>query len=143
MVDQVNPLGSLAPGLPPTSQAPAVPVTASRPPLVQESTPNPSLLHASAPVGPDGKAASVPGKSPEQALNAAAQDMKDYLQQLPSELQFRVDKGSGQFYFKVVDPATRKIIRQVPSEDVLAMARKLREFADPKSASGVLMDQEG
>lgn len=143
MVDQVNPLGSLAPGLPPTSQAPAVQTTANRPPSVQESTPNPSLLQASGPPGPDGKVVPAPGQSTRQALDAAAQDMKDYLQQLPSELQFRVDKGSGQFYFKVVDPATRKVIRQVPSEEVLAMARKLREFADPKSASGVLMDQEG
>jgi flagellar protein FlaG len=85
----------------------------------------------------------VSGAPPEQTLGAAVQDVKNYLQQLPSELQFGVDKGSGSFYFKVVNPATREVIRQVPSEEVLAMARKLREFANPKTASGVLMDKEG
>ncbi len=141
MVDQVNPLGSLAPGLPPTSQALAS--AATRAPSVQESTSNPSPSQSAVPAGSGGKGAPIPGKVPEQALGAAARDMQDYLQQLPTDLQFRVDKGSGQFYFKVVDPATHKVIRQVPSEEVLAMARKLRQFADPKSASGVLLDQEG
>lgn len=142
MADQVNPLGSLAPGLPPTPSAPAVQATANRLPSVPES-PRPSQIQASDLKGPDGKGLSVSGKTPEQALGAAAKDVQDYFQQLPTELQFRVDKGSGQFYFKVVDPATRMVIRQVPSEEVLAMARKLREFADPKTASGVLVDKEG
>ena len=32
---------------------------------------------------------------------------------------------------------------QVPSEELLAMARKLREFAEEMGASGVLLDKEG
>ncbi len=143
MADQVNPLGSLAPGLPPTLPVPTVPATAIRLPSVPETTLRPPLTQAPVPQGPDGKGPSAPGVSPEQTLGAAVQDVKTYLQQLPSELRFGVDKGSGSFYFKVVDPATREVIRQVPSEEVLAMARKLREFANPKTASGVLMDKEG
>lgn len=143
MADQVNPLGSLAPGLPPTPPVPTVPATAARLPSVPETTLRPSLTQAADHQGPDGKGPSAPGVSSEQTLGAAVQDVKNYLQQLSSELQFGVDKGSGSFYFKVVNPATREVIRQVPSEEVLAMARKLREFANPKTASGVLMDKEG
>lgn len=144
MVDQVNPLGSLAPGLQPTLQVPTVPASANRPSSVPEPAHSLPPVQAPDPRGAGGKSASKRlAKSAEQSLGTATQDVKDYLKQLPSVLQFRVDQGSGQYYFKVVDPATQKVIRQVPSEEVLAMARKLRELADPKSVSGVLMDKEG
>lgn len=143
MADQVNPLGNLVPGLPPTSQAPAAQATANRPPSVPEPQSHPIQAQAPGLPGLDGKGTAAPGKGADQALGAAVQDVKAYLQQLPSELQFQVDKGSGRFYFKVVNPATREVIRQVPSEEVLAMARKLRALTDTKSASGVLMDKEG
>ena len=143
MADQVNPLGSLAAGLPPSSSASTAPVVVNRSSPGAESTPPILQTPASDPKGPDAKGASTTGKPSTQGLGNAARDVKDYLQQLPAELQFRVDQGSGEFYFKVVDPTTRKVIRQVPSEELLAMARKLREFVDPKSASGVLMDKEG
>ena len=142
MADQVNPLGNLAAGLSPSSPVSIAPVGANRPSPLPDSSSQPIQAQAPDSKGPGAPGASA-GKPSVQGLGTAAQDVKDYLQQLPAELQFRVDQGSGEFYFKVVDPTTRKVIRQVPSEELLAMARKLREFVDPKSASGVLMDKEG
>jgi uncharacterized FlaG/YvyC family protein len=54
-----------------------------------------------------------------------------------------VDKSTGISYFKIVDANTGKVIRQVPSADVLAMAQKLQDFSGQRSSSGILMDQEG
>lgn len=138
MADQVNPLGNLAPGLPPTSPA-AVPAMATRPPSTAEPPPRPSPPPADAPNGRGMPASAATGAT----LNAAVQDVQKYLQQVPADLQFKVDKASGQFVFKVVNPATKEVIRQVPSEEVLAMARKLRALDGPKGTSGVLMDKEG
>ena len=55
---------------------------------------------------------------------------------------FQYDKDSGLTYFKIVSAKTGEVIRQVPAEEIITMARKLRELANPKDAQGVLMDQE-
>ncbi len=137
MADQVNPLGTLAPGLPPT--IPAATAMVSRAP----SAPDPSPSPATQALGPGGQAAPTASPSSSAALHAAAQDVQKYLAKAPSELQFDVDKSSGRFLFKVVNPVTKEVIYQVPSEEVLAMARKLRELDQPKGAAGVLVDKEG
>ncbi len=54
-----------------------------------------------------------------------------------------VDNSTGQYYFKIIDSVTHEIIRQVPSEEVLTMARRLQELTDSKGARGVLVDAEG
>jgi flagellar protein FlaG len=138
MADQVNPTGTLMPGLPSTPKATAAPKTAARSQQVQESR-QPASPAETLPLGMDGKRMGATS----QALDAAAQEVQNYLKNLPTELQFQVDKATGVFYFKVIDPATHEVIRQIPSEEVLGMARKLRELANPKGASGVLMDKEG
>ncbi|MDE3032554.1 MAG: flagellar protein FlaG [Acidobacteriota bacterium] len=137
MADQVNPLGTLAPGLPPVSQAAVV--TASQTPSAPDSTPRSATP---APV-PEGQGAPTAPSSSPAALQAAAQDVQKYLAKAPSELQFDVDKSTGRFLFKVINPVTKEVIYQVPSEEVLAMARKLRELDQSKGATGVLVDKEG
>ncbi|MDP1830862.1 MAG: flagellar protein FlaG [Geothrix sp.] len=132
MVDQVNPTGSLAPGLPLT-----LPM-AAKPPSVQ-GKPR-ATKPADSPL--EGLEDGRTGASAE-ALDSAIREFKGYLQQAQSDLVFQVDESSGRTYFKIVDAATKEVIRQVPSEEILAMARKLREMATPKAAAGVLVDREG
>lgn len=71
--------------------------------------------------------------------------LNSHLQQTNSELQFQVDKDTGHTIYKVVNPSSGQVLLQVPSEEVLAMARNLRAMAMEKEtgASGVLMDKEG
>jgi flagellar protein FlaG len=47
-------------------------------------------------------------------------------------LTFRVDEGSGRTVITVVDASTHEVIRQIPSEEVLALSRAL------EAASGLL-----
>lgn len=132
MADQVNPLGSLVPG---AAQA-ASPVPVSPRPVPKR----PSVSGTSEPEGmvrPDPKSASGEG------LDGAAARVAEFIRQSPAELHFQVDKATGQYFFKVVDPVTQETIRQVPSEEVLAMARRLQALDDPRGATGVLMDAEG
>jgi flagellar protein FlaG len=78
-----------------------------------------------------------------KTVSVDPQSINAQLQQANSSLQFKVDKSTGISYFKVVDATTGKVIRQVPSEDVLAMAQKLQDFSKHQNSSGILMDEEG
>lgn len=133
MADQVNPTGSLAPG---------IPLTYATVPRPQPAQDKPKTAKPTQPSTPPSREEA--GKeSSAQALEVATRELKKFLQQSPSDLMFQVDESSGRTYFKIVDSKTKEVIRQVPSEEMLAMARKLRELAAPENLSGVLVDKEG
>jgi flagellar protein FlaG len=133
MADQVNPLGNLAVGVAQTQ------VVAKPSPSPTDKTSKPAKVADSQPQGQGAR----PTDASAQNLDEAAKTIKDYLQNSQSDLSFSVDKGSGDMVFKVVNSTTHEVIRQVPTEDVLVMARKLRQLSHAKDASGVLMDKEG
>lgn len=132
MAAQVNPMGSLAPGL---SSA-----------LLAANLPRPALEKA-----PPAKAPGAPVKKPEsrppseslEASETAVVQLNNHLQQSGTELKFQVDRESGKTLFQIVSEKTGEVLLQVPSEEVLAMARKLQEFEQQMGASGVLVDKEG
>ena len=128
MADQVNLTVSLAPGLP-LAGPPAKP-----------SQPLPAQAAPAVAGGEPSASAKIPTSA---EVNSAAQVFSDFLQQAQPDLVFQVDRATNEPYFKVVDAKTRKVIRQVPSEEVLAMAHKLRELAHTMDPSGVLVDQQG
>ncbi|GMQ88178.1 MAG: hypothetical protein BMS9Abin08_1405 [Gammaproteobacteria bacterium] len=79
-----------------------------------------------------------PGQQPadEETLQKAVSDITAYVQNLQRDLQFRVDTELGQTVVSVVDSETKEVIRQIPSEDVLARARFIEERA---AADGLLL----
>lgn len=70
-------------------------------------------------------AGNTPGQAAE--LQNAVSNLNDYVQSLRREIQFSIDEGSGQTVVKVTDPGTGEMIRQIPSEEVLAIARSLEQ----------------
>jgi len=130
MADQVNPLGGLVPGMAHSLQSLAVqPQPNSAPTRSEEPRPK---------AGKDrGEGVS------KESLGAAARRVEGFLQQMPADLKFLVDEATGMYYFKIVNPATGETIRQVPEEEILEMARRLRTLGDPKGTPGMLMDAEG
>jgi flagellar protein FlaG len=97
----------------------------------------PSGRNSAAPAGPAGKGASPGGESlPAVSAAVAAQDLERSLRKLSEtmaasqrNLSFRVDQGSGRTVITVVDAITQEVIRQIPSEDVLAVSRALEAFS--------------
>ncbi|MBI4912744.1 MAG: flagellar protein FlaG [Acidobacteria bacterium] len=77
------------------------------------------------------------------SLESAAKDLQARVQKADSELKFVVDKSTGRTYFKVVNPQTGEVLIQIPPEEILSAARKLRELAAPKEAAGLLLDKKG
>lgn len=129
MADQVNPLGGLAAGMVQLPQLSAVPASPK---------PKPSQPVASRPAE-DARSASASGPN----LEAATKSVEAFLQRSSSSLKFGVDQETGSYTFKIIDPVTQETIRQVPSEEILEMARRLRALDHSKDASGILMDENG
>jgi uncharacterized FlaG/YvyC family protein len=74
--------------------------------------------------------------------DAAAKEVNSYLQNSKADLKMEVDPGTGRAIYQVVS-STGEVLLQMPSKEVLAMARKLTDLAKQKDASGILLDKEG
>jgi flagellar protein FlaG len=75
-------------------------------------------------------AASAPGAAPAATLaqlKAAVDAANQQLDQSNRELTFVFDDKLGRMLVKIVDTRTNTVIRQVPSEDMLAAARALSD----------------
>lgn len=62
--------------------------------------------------------------SPED-VDQAVQQINETLQAFSQKLEFSVDKDTEAFVVKVVDKETREVIRQIPSEEMLNLAKAL------------------
>lgn len=63
----------------------------------------------------------------EEQVKAVVEQIDSYLRAARRELQFQVDAKSGHVVVRVRDPATGDIIRQIPGEEALKLARALQE----------------
>ena len=72
-----------------------------------------------------------------EALDQAVSSMNSFVQNLQRDLQFEVDLDLGQTVISVVDRSTNEVIRQIPSEEAVARAQRLREQFD--DAGGLLI----
>lgn len=63
------------------------------------------------------------------AVEAAAKQIESYLRSMNRAVEFRVDDQSGKTVVTVRDNATGEVIRQIPSEEVLELARTLDQRA--------------
>jgi uncharacterized FlaG/YvyC family protein len=61
----------------------------------------------------------------EIKVKEAVGNLNDFVQKLTRTLQFSVDEESGRTVIKVVDSETNQLIRQIPPEEVLVLARNL------------------
>lgn len=62
----------------------------------------------------------------ERELATAADEVNQYLTASKRALNFSIDKDSGETVIKVMDTEKNEVIRQIPSEELLALARRLR-----------------
>ena len=76
----------------------------------------------------------------EQALDAAVKQLNSYVQSINRNLEFNIDKDSGQTVVKVIDSETDELIRQIPNEEALSIAKQLDQVTDDHSpAAGLLL----
>lgn len=69
-------------------------------------------------------------------LQAALNDVQERMDQMGTNLQFAMDKVAEDIVVKVTDKKSGELIRQIPSEDVVKLRKKLEEL------SGLLFDEK-
>lgn len=91
---------------------------------------------------PDGhQPNSQSGPAPtRQQLTETVQDLNQSLREYNTRLQFEIDDQSQQMVVQIVDRETKEVIRQIPSEKALALAKFFKEMEDnqltERSSSG-------
>jgi len=72
----------------------------------------------------------------EQAVQESVEKLNGFIRPYVTSLQFSVDKDLGKVVVKIMDNETKEVIKQIPSEDVLALTKALGKV------SGLIVKQE-
>jgi flagellar protein FlaG len=62
-------------------------------------------------------------------VQQAVSQINDFIQAFNRDLKFRVDRDTNQVVVTVMDSQSGEVIRQIPSEEVLAVARSLDQMS--------------
>lgn len=73
---------------------------------------------------PPPESSAPPKPSPEQ-VRQALQEIQRVVEPVAQNLQFMVDKETGKTVVRVVDATTQEVIRQIPTEEVLSIAKAI------------------
>lgn len=60
-------------------------------------------------------------------VQRAVSKLNDYVQNTERKLEFQVDKDSGETVVRVFDKSSDKLIRQIPNEEALELAKRLNQ----------------
>lgn len=71
-----------------------------------------------------------------ESVRQAVQQANDALRQSAVGVEFSLDQGSGRVIVSVVDSETKEVLRQIPSEQMLAISRAIDNLR------GLLIEQE-
>lgn len=80
-------------------------------------------------------------KVTKEKLDKVVSELKEFVQTMQRDLNFHVDDATGRVVIRVVETSTNKVVRQIPEEEILSLARRLEEMLEdmPK---GVLLEGE-
>jgi len=75
----------------------------------------------------DNKTEASAGHNPfsEEQVEQAVAKLNDYVQQSERKLEFKVDDDSGQTVVRVFNKGSDELIRQIPNEEALELAKRL------------------
>jgi len=72
----------------------------------------------------------------EQAVRESVEKLNNFIRPYVTSLRFSVDKDLGHVVVKVMDNETKEVLKQIPSEDALALTKALGKVA------GLIVRQE-
>jgi len=79
----------------------------------------------------------LPEELRKQELDQAVRNVSGYVQNIVRKLSFSIDEDSGRTVVSVIDEVTGEVIRQIPTEDMLKIARNLAEIKE-RTVKGLL-----
>lgn len=77
-----------------------------------------------------------------QAFEKVVSELQAYVQNTRRNLDFFVDDQTGRVVVKVVDATNDEVIRQIPSEEMLSLSRRIQDFLDQQQPEwkGMLLE---
>jgi flagellar protein FlaG len=132
VMNDINNLTSLAGSALPRARLGAHPASADRaianpPSEAQALTPKVGERQSAATAQPE-PAPERPESLGRLQLVKAATELNEWLSGFNTALQFSVDDQYGEMVLKVIDKESKEVIRQIPPEQALALAKSLKEL---------------
>ncbi len=103
----------------------AIPLSVKPSDPIQSSVASKAGVQTQVSVAPSTEEAAPSSESVQQDLEKAVSRLNDYVQSTQRDLKFSMDDDTGQTVVKVVDRYTSEVIRQLPDQVVLDLAKKL------------------
>lgn len=76
----------------------------------------------------------------QESLENVVSQLKAYVQNSQRDLNFSVDEATGRVVVKVINSTTDEVIRQIPSEEMLAISRHILESLETDEPKGFLIE---
>lgn len=80
------------------------------------------------PSGSSDSSSTTDAKADSGSIDAAVADIQSFVQTVKRGLNFNVDDSSGEVVVKVIDTDSGKLVRQIPSEELLKLAERLEDI---------------
>ena len=78
-----------------------------------------------------------------EEISKAVEGLRDFAQTTNRQLNFSIDEDSEKQVVKVTDAESGKVIRQIPSEEVLRLSERLRDLQSDLGATvGILFNKQ-
>jgi len=71
-------------------------------------------------------------KPSDDEVFGAVQELNDFVQNARREIHFSVDDQTGRTVVKVIDHQTKDVIRQIPGDEILEVARRMKDLNGEK-----------
>ncbi len=77
-----------------------------------------------------------------EALDKVVSELKAYVQNSQRNLDFHVDDRTGRVVVQVVDATNDSVIRQIPSEEMIAISHRIHDFMEQnqQDMKGMLLE---
>ena len=76
----------------------------------------------------------------QEALEKVVSQLNAYIQNTQRDVDFSVDDSTGRVVVRVIDSESEQVIRQIPSEEMLAISRHLLESLETEQPKGFLIE---
>jgi len=73
-------------------------------------------------------------------METIVSQLKDYVQGMQRDMDFHVDDKTGRVVVQVIDSSSNEVIRQIPAEEILAIARHLADALESNEPKGFFIE---
>lgn len=82
--------------------------------------------------GPETQKPAEAAEAPERSavLERTVQPVERFMQSIGVEIKFHLHEETGEMQAEVMDPAGEKVIRKIPSDEILRLAASIKEMSD-------------